>query len=104
MSQLTRVALSLLAAILVIGTARPADAKIECHKGAQRVQGEWLVTPYCQDAYLAEVAREYGVKASAPAIRNNPNLRREVCLIVGNDIRVQQTCIEVEPLIVPPPW
>ena len=104
MSQHTRVALSLLAAILVVGTARPAAAKIECREGAQRIQGAWLVTPYCQDAYLAEVAREFGVKASAPAIRNNPNLKREVCLIVGHDIRVQQTCIEVAPLIVTPPW
>ena len=104
MFQGTRLALSLLAAVLVIGAANPAAAKIECRKGAQRVQGEWLVTPYCQDAYLAEVAREHGVKASAAAIRNNPNIKREVCLIVGRDIRVQQTCIEVQPLIVPPSW
>jgi hypothetical protein len=104
MVQWTRVALSFLAAVLVIGTANPADAKIECRKGTQRVQGEWLVTPYCQDAYLAEVAREYGLKASAAAIRNNPNFKREVCLIVGHDIRVQQTSIEIEPLIVPRPW
>jgi hypothetical protein len=102
MSKPRPIALSLCSAVLAIGMAGPAAAKIECRKGAQRVQGEWLVTPYCQDAYLAEVAREYGVKASAAAIRNNPNFKREVCIIVGHDIRVQQTCIEVEPFIVPP--
>jgi hypothetical protein len=102
MSKPRTIGLSLCAAVLVMATTGPAAAKIECRKGAQRVQGEWLVTPYCQDAYLAEVAREYGVKASAAAIRNNPNFKREVCIIVGHDIRVQQTCIEVEPFIVPP--
>jgi hypothetical protein len=104
MLKATNVALALFAAVLVVATTGPATAKIECRKGAQRVKGEWLVTPYCQDAYLAEVAREYGVKASATAIRNNPNVKRQVCIIVGHDIRVQQTCIEVEPLIVPPLW
>lgn len=104
MAQRPSFIVSLLAAVLFLAAASPAAARIECRNGAQRVQGEWLVTPYCQDAYLAEVAREYGVKASAAAIRNSPNFKRQVCLIVGHDIRVQQTCIEVVPLIVPPPW
>jgi hypothetical protein len=104
MSQRTSVALSLLAAALFVTMTNSVAAKIECRKGAQRVKSEWLVTPYCQDAYLAEVAREYGVKASPSAIRNNPNFKRQVCIIVGHDIRVQLTCAQVEPLIVPPPW
>jgi hypothetical protein len=50
--------------------AGPAAA-ITCRDGTQDVKGTWMVTPYCQDAYLAEVAREYGFPASAEKIRNN---------------------------------
>ena len=75
----------------------PAQAGIDCKAGYQRVQGSYLATPYCQDALLAVVAREYGMKASAAAIRENPNYKRNVCRLVGRDIRVHETCILVEP-------
>ena len=78
---------------LLIAMASPAHA-IDCEKGYQRVQGNLLATPYCQDNYLAEVAREYGVKVSAERIRNNPNTKRDVCRIAGRDIRVQTACID----------
>ena len=72
--------------------ATPASA-IKCVKGYQRVQGNLLATPYCQDQYLAQVAREYGIRASASKIRNNPNFKKEVCRTVFTDIRVQMTCL-----------
>ncbi len=75
----------------------PAHAAIDCKNGYQRVQGSYLATPYCQDALLAVVARQYGMKASAAAIRENPNYKRTVCRLVGRDIRVHETCILVEP-------
>src|SRR5690242_10114771 len=50
----------------------------------------WLATPYCQDELVAEVAREYGMKASVQAIRSNPNFKREVCRLIGQDIRVKK--------------
>ena len=77
----TRVAM-LLAAAAVAGPA----AAITCHNGSQRVQGNWIATPYCQDLYLAQVARERGYPASVEKIRNNPNYKKELC-------RVTDTCL-----------
>ena len=65
---------------------------IECDMEYQRVSGELIATPYCQDGYLAEVAADFGMKASADRIRNNYNYKREVCRLVGQDIRVQMLC------------
>jgi hypothetical protein len=81
-------------ALLAAGAALPAEAKIACKDGYQIVSGAALATPYCQDELVAEVAREYGMKVSAHAIRYNPNLKRNVCQFVGRDIRIQQACID----------
>lgn len=72
--------------------ASPAAA-IKCVNGFQRVQGNLIATPYCQDQYLAKVARQYGFRASAARIRNDPNYKKELCRFVFNDIRVQTTCL-----------
>ena len=72
--------------------ATTAQARIISEKGLQRSGGRLISTPYCEDNYLAQVAREYGVRHSAEAIRNNPNLKRDVCRFVGRDIRVQHNC------------
>lgn len=77
--------------------ASPAKAAIKCENGYQRVQGNLISTPYCQDALLAAVARQYGFKTSAAAIRENPNHKREICRFVGRDIRVQEGCITANP-------
>ena len=77
--------------------SHPAEARIACSNGFQMVQGAWLATPYCQDDLVAAVAHQYGMKASAEGIRNNPNFKREVCRLIGQDIRVKETCDEVNP-------
>lgn len=82
-----------LAAALAILVAAPAEAKIRCRNGMQEVGGGLLSTPYCEDQYLAEVAREYGTRISAETIRNNPLAKRDICRFIGRDIRVQNTCI-----------
>ena len=69
----------------------PAHA-IECEQEYQRVSGNLIATPYCQDGYLARVAADFGMKAPADKIRNNPSYKREVCRLVGQDIRVQSIC------------
>lgn len=90
-----------LAALLVFSAAMlgagSANAAIKCDKGFQKVKGDFISTPYCQDEYLAQVARQYGISASGERIRNNPNYKRDVCRFVGRDIRVQQTCIDSLP-------
>lgn len=86
-------ALALVPAMLT-AAAIPAEAKIQCSKGYQNVAGSMIATPYCQDNYVGAVAREYGLKVSDAAIRENPNLKRHVCQLVGRDIRIYQTCID----------
>jgi len=78
-------------ALAVLVIAAPASA-INCVKGYQRVQGSLIATPYCQDQYLAKVARQYGLRASAAKIRNNPNYKKEICRTVWTDNRVNLTC------------
>lgn len=93
---------SALAAILIasgvaLTSVGPAEAAIKCVNGAQLVSGSYIITPYCQDKLLAQVAREYGHRVSFAEIRDNPNSKRIVCLHVGRDIRVYENCITVNP-------
>lgn len=74
-------------------TAGPAGAEIHCKGPEQVIRGHGtLRTPYCEDGYLAQVAREYGVKASAREIRENPNTKEKICRFIGDDVRVRSTC------------
>ncbi len=85
-------------ALTSIGLADPAKAGgIQCNNGNQLVAGNYISTPYCRDELLARVAREYGMKAPAEKIRYNPNFKREVCRFVGQDIRVQDNCLNEAP-------
>ncbi len=83
-------------ALLVMSVAvAPAEAasKIKCNGPWQVIKSAGkIATPYCGDGYLARVARGYGVKVSANAIRRNPNRKREVCQFIGHDIRVSEIC------------
>lgn len=73
--------------------AAPAHAAIQCEGPRQLVQGNYITTPYCEDTYLALIAqREYGMRVSAAAIRQNPNLKAEVCRQIGHDNRVKSNC------------
>ena len=73
--------------------AQPAAAAIQCENGFQRIKADLIQTPYCQDAYLAEVARQYGFTVSDARVRNDPNYKKSICRYVFNDIRVQETCL-----------
>lgn len=79
---------------VALALAGPAEARIACVNGNQIVNGVPLATPYCQDELVAKVARERGVKVSANEIRNNPNLKRNVCQHVGRDNRIYMACID----------
>jgi hypothetical protein len=96
MSKSHTVKLMLLAGSSLLVATQSALA-IQCKDDYQIVQGRPISTPYCRDGYLARVAREYGFKTSAEAIRNNPSRKAEICRFVGNDIRVQTACSEVLP-------
>lgn len=83
---------------MVVGVSAYAEPEkhvqdgIVCNDDFQSVEGRPVDTPYCDDAYLAKVAREYGSKVTASELRNNPNRKAEVCRLVGSDDRVKDTC------------
>ena len=80
------------AGVVVVGNG-PADARVVCEQGYRILKnGQRLGTPYCQDLYLAKIAREFGVRVAAREILNNPNKKRDVCRFMGWDIRVQHIC------------
>lgn len=87
-------ATALAAPVFLLAWSPAAEARIKCVNGNQIVQGRPLATPYCQDELVAQVAREHGHRVSGAQIRNNPNLKRNVCQHVGRDIRVQLACID----------
>ncbi len=60
-----------------------AEAKILCKGGYQLSGGQEISTPYCNDEHLAQLARARGSKVTAAAIRNNPNVKDEVCRFIG---------------------
>jgi hypothetical protein len=93
MSKTAGLMLTLATAGAVIIFASPGNA-IECDRGTQKVNGQMIFTPYCQDEYLSEVAREYGFTEPAARLRNNPNFKKEICRFVFQDIRVQITCMQ----------
>ena len=72
----------------------PAAAAIDCRDGFQRVQGNLIATPFCQDALVGAVARQYGYRVSDREIRENVNLKRHLCRLIGRDIRIQPACLE----------
>ena len=78
-------------AILSIVGASSAHA-IKCEDEFQITSRGLVATPFCEDNYLARVARSYGFRVSSRSIRRNPNKKREVCYFIGHDIRVQDIC------------
>ncbi len=80
------------AALVATALVTPAVA-VTCRDGTQNVKGDWLITPYCQDVLLTQVARENGLPASLDKIRNNNNYKKEICRTVFTDIRVTDTCL-----------
>lgn len=74
-----------------------AEAKIRCDGPYQLVGGSTIATPYCEDNYLAAVARGYGIGVSGAAIRHNYNTKQHVCHQIGHDIRVANICSGLRP-------
>ena len=83
-------AISVLTPLFAVSTA---EAAIRCDGPYQKIRGySDILTPYCEDSYLAKVARTYGVRVSANTIRHNPNRKLEVCQFMGFDPRVFEIC------------
>lgn len=75
--------------------ARPhaaARGAIVCQDEFQSVEGQQIATPYCEDSYIAKVAREHGHNVSGAQLRRNPGLKDETCRLVDADKRVGHFC------------
>jgi hypothetical protein len=75
--------------------AHPVHAErgaFACQDEFQTVEGQSIATPYCEDAYLAKVAREHGEHVTASALRRSAGLRDETCRLTNSDIRVSAFC------------
>lgn len=81
-----------IAAIAAAAWTQPAAAAIRCEGNFQITSYGRINTPYCEDIYLAQVAREYGMRVSNQAVLRNPSVKERACRFVGNDIRVKSTC------------
>jgi hypothetical protein len=91
-SLLTGPALGLALGLALSGSALAGG--IQCDRGYQLVKGDSILTPYCQDEYLAQVAREFGFSASAQKIHHDPLYKKAICRYIFTDIRVQETCLQ----------
>ena len=92
MRRAARVATLSCVSLAAIASLAPQAQAIECRGRYQIISGNPLSTPYCEDNYLAQVARSYGSRVSARQIRNNPNKKAEVCRFMGFDNRVSDIC------------
>jgi hypothetical protein len=79
-----------IAMFLLAGSS--AEARIVCNEGFQLSGGREISTPYCNDNYVAEVARKHGMKVSDQEVRNNPARKDEVCRFIGSDTRISNYC------------
>ena len=85
--------LAALAATITLAATVQAQARIKCSGEYQVIRGQGqIATPYCEDQYLARVARGYGIRVSASAIRQSPSRKEEVCRVIGHDGRVANIC------------
>ena len=83
----------LVAITILLASTLSANAAIKCNGQFQVVRGNGEIsTPWCEDNYLATIARAYGWKVSNRAIRQNPNLKARVCRSVGHDSRLVEIC------------
>ena len=74
------------------------QARIKCNGPYQVVRGHGeLVTPYCQDEYLARVARSYGVRVAASEIRRSTSRKERICQFIGHDTRIYDICLPYRP-------
>ena len=73
--------------------AAGSASAIECEGNFQvQKNGNRIATPYCQDDYLAIVARKYGMRVSGKDIRQGYSEKQRACRLVGQDNRVRDAC------------
>ncbi|MCB1546794.1 MAG: hypothetical protein KDJ41_02960 [Hyphomicrobiaceae bacterium] len=96
MSKILKVVVAVGALAFATSTATmEAEARIRCNGPYQVLSsGSEHATPYCEDNYLAKVARGYGMRFSDRSVRQNPSVKAEICRTIGHDSRIQHICAQ----------
>ncbi len=90
--------ISIVTVISFFVIAPAANARIKCNGQFQVIKGEGEIsTSWCQDHYLARIARSYGWKVSDRMVRENPNLKDRICRHIGHDFRLNMLCQSQSP-------
>jgi hypothetical protein len=79
-------------AALAGSAAQAGHVRIACDGAFQVVHGQFLATPYCESQNLASVARTYGMRVTADAIRYSHSTKASICQAIGYDNRVRSAC------------
>jgi hypothetical protein len=77
--------IALIATTVCLVVPISAQARIICRDGYQLVNGQEISTPYCNDNYVAAIARKHGMKVSDAEVRNNPGTKDEICRWLSNN-------------------
>jgi hypothetical protein len=85
-------AFALTTAFFMLFAVSPAAARIECRDNFQVTKHGLISTPYCEERQIARVARSYGFAVTDAEVRNNPNTKVYLCLVIGNDVRLKGSC------------
>ncbi|WP_333794814.1 hypothetical protein [Hyphomicrobium sp.] len=91
-SLLVPLALASAAVLPTLATVSPAEARIVCKDGFQLSGGAWISTPYCNDEYLATVARRHGVNVSGNELRSDQGAKDEVCRFLSGNPTARDYC------------
>jgi hypothetical protein len=89
---MTAVVRILMGVSVAVACSSSASAAIVCDGPYQIIRGQPHTTPYCEDRYLAQVARSYGFKVTDSQIRNNHSIKSDVCRAIGSDLRIANIC------------
>ena len=78
---------------LLLSSVAPSNAMIRCDGRFQYIKGHgWHATNYCENNYLAAMARDRGWKVSNLSVRENPLLKARICRHIGQDGRLIGIC------------
>ena len=83
---------SLAAVSIAFGGIPSADAAIRCNGAYQINSLGQFHSPFCEDEYLAQVARSRGIRVTGAQIRASLSVKGDVCRTIGIDSRVYETC------------
>jgi hypothetical protein len=94
---ITCIGLALTLALACIAP-QPAAARIKCNGPFQIIKGIGEhASNYCEDGYLAAIAREFGWKVGDDELRDSPGLKHRICMQIGHDARLIGICANHRP-------